>query len=159
MKLLDLRSVFLDLHDLLATFLSSKKFAELRQTDSLEVLGELQEWEWDEVTRILISSSICGRIEYDRDNGLALESETDLGLLWKDWSKPDQSDVLTLRESFNKIIHAERVRADLEVDKEKELTYYNNVVYFYGTHNGTEWRAELRIVDYVAQYFATFRYT
>ena len=156
--ILDLRSVFLDLHKLLLIFISSHEYSELCKLDGLEALDGLREWEWDEITRILISASICGRIELDREEGSVRDPETNVGFLWPDWSKPDASIVLTLRESFNKIIHARRIRADLEVDKEHEVTYYNNVVYFYGTHKGAEWRAELLIVDFVAQYFKTLRF-
>lgn len=153
----EMRSVFLDLYRLLAIFLSSKEFSEQHKYDELDVLGDLQEFEWEEATRILISSAIIGRIVDDREDQLLGKAETDVGLLWKDWSRPDDSVVLTLREAFNKIIHADRVRTDLELDEENGLSYFNNVVYFYGTYNGKEWKATLRIVDYASQYYLALR--
>ena len=85
--ILDLRSVFLDLHRLLVIFVSSNEYSELCKLDGLEILDALREWEWDEITRILISTSIHGRIELDREDGLFRKTETDVGTLWKDWSR------------------------------------------------------------------------
>ena len=141
----------LDLYRLLTMFLSSKKLAEIR-TDSLDdPIGRLQEYEEDEIQRILISTAIAGRIIYDdKETQFLQKDQTTCGELISDMSNPEKVDLLNLREACNKIIHTEKIHYDTD---EVAFNYYSNpILYFYGCHNSKKWKTTLNVVDYVVKY-------
>ncbi len=153
----DMKTVFLDLHRLLAIFLSSRSFAEIAREDIDDPLIELQEWEVDEITRILITSAVMGRILDDRGGPELDQKPTNCGELIEDLIAPGTWIPLTLREACNKIIHATKVRTDLEQDAKNRLAYFNPIMYFYGQRNGKDWKATLFIQDFVRDFYVRYK--
>lgn len=151
----NMQVVFLDLYRLLATFLASKNFAELRDEHGLDPISELQEPEMDEITRILISSAVTARIIDDRDSQYLSRKGTECGWLMEDLKDPDKKIDLSLREACNKIIHAKRIRTDLE--KENYKYYFNPLIYFYGEYKGRDWKACVDVIEYAKKYYTYLR--
>jgi hypothetical protein len=143
----------LDLHRLLTMFLSSKKLAEMRTEEAHDPIGWLQQYEEDELHRILLSTAIAARAIDDRDHKFLDNYETNCGQLISDTKHPEAVQPLNLREACNKILHAKVIHGDLdEVDWKK---YSNPILYFYGSYNGKDWKATLNVVDYVLKYVET----
>ena len=110
----------LDLHRLLTMFLSSKTLAEMRTEEAGDPIGWLQQYEEDELHRILLSTAIAARAIDDRDNNFLDEYKTTCGQLISDTRHPETVVPLSLREACNKIIHAKDIHGDLdEVDFKK----------------------------------------
>jgi hypothetical protein len=151
----DMQTVFLDLYRLLSIFLASKNFAELRSEHGLDPISELQEPEFDEITRILISSAVIARIIDDRDDNFLLENNTECGWLIEDLTNEDIKIDLSLRQACNKIIHATKIGTDLE--KENYKSYFNPFIYFYGKHGNKKWKACLDIIEYAKKYYTFLR--
>ena len=143
--------VFLDLYRLLSIFLSSKNFAMLRDEHGLDTITALQEPEFDEITRILISSAITARIIDDRNERFLSKEGSECGKLINNLNNPKEDVPLTLREACNKIIHAEKIRTDLEEENHKK--YFNPIMYFYGKYKGLEWKATLDVIQYATKYY------
>jgi len=152
----NMQVVFLDLYRLLSIFLASKNLAALRDEHGLDPISSLQEPELDEVTRILLSSAITARIVDDREKLVLSERNTECGSLVEDLTKPDVVVALGLREACNKIIHARKIRTDLEQENYKY--YLNPTLYFYGERDGKEWKASVDIVEYVKQYYINLNF-
>lgn len=142
--------IVLDLYRLITIFFASKQLAELRTESAHDPIGWLQEYEGDEITRILLSSAITARIIDDRDKHYLNRLDTTCGELVSDLDSPEETKPLTLREACNKIIHAKKIHYDLsEVDFR---SYMNPIIYFYGKQNSKEWKATLNILDYAVKY-------
>jgi hypothetical protein len=152
----DMQVVFLDLYRLLTIFLASRHLAELRTETNIDPITALQDPEMDEITRILISTAVIARIIDDRDNHFLSQQNTECGWLIKNLENPDENCDLTLREACNKIIHAKKIRTDLEVENHK--SYLNPMMYFYGTHRDIEWKACLDIVEFVKKYYENLQH-
>ncbi len=69
------------------------------------------------------------------------------GKLVTDLQDEDETQDLTVREACNKIVHAEKVRFDIEED-ESFNDYITPTLYLYGKHKGKDWKATLLIVDF-----------
>src|SRR5262249_3798866 len=109
-----------------------------------------------EVTRILVSSAVVLRMWLDQKHPqnhprTFNNSKSNCGRLFANWPKK-KSEVLTLREACNKIIHAEKVYPDIVgFPEEYDERYYQRPrVYLYGTKGRKSWRAELMIVRFVS---------
>lgn len=143
----------LELHRLLAIFLSSKSFAALCTNypgEGFDPIYKIQEVEGDEITRILLNLAITARVIDDREDRVFELVGSNCGQLQKNTEDPD-IEVLDLREACNKIIHAKKVRFDVE--KDGVQTYLNPFIYLYGEHqNGKTWRATLDIVAFSKEY-------
>lgn len=151
----DMQTVFLDLYRLLSIFLASRNFAELRNEHGLDPISELQEPEFDEITRILISSAVIARIIDDRDDHFLSKNDTECAWLIEDLTDEDTKIDLSLRDACNKIIHASKIRTDLEEENHK--SYFNPIIYFYGKRGNKEWKACLDIIDYAKKYHTYLR--
>jgi len=142
--------LILELHRLLAIFFSSPKFAELRTDLAGDTISILQQFEEEEITRILINSAITARIIDDREEGRFNFNDTKCGELIEDLSLSNKSKPLNIREACNKIIHAKKIHFD--TTDLNYNTYRNPIMYFYGDKNGVEWKTTLNIVDYAMKY-------
>ncbi len=148
-------NTIVELHRLLSTFLASKHFAELCANypgEGFDPIYKIQEVEGDEITRVLLNLAITARVIDDRENGIFVLFGADCGTLQRDLTVPDVV-ALTLREACNKIIHASKVRFDVE-----ELgaqRYFNPIIYLYGNLHGRDWRVQLNIVDFCKAYIST----
>lgn len=145
----------LELHRLLALFLASKSFAALRTNypgEGFDPIYKIQEVEEDEITRLLLNLAITARVIDDRE-GHALERlSSNCGQLNSNLENED-TEVLGLREACNKIIHAKKIRTDMEENATGQA-YFNPVIYLYGEQNGMSWKATLDIVAFSKDYFS-----
>jgi hypothetical protein len=170
---IDLEQLKLELYRLITMFLSSDKLTDMILSDirtgkvrdfGTHFMGMLEGLFYGEMSRILLYTAIQCRVfannEYQRsiplwdktcgelENTKKKDAAVGLGPLGGETSP------LTLREAFNKIIHAEAINLDLE-DAEDEGLWLpqikvNPLLYLYGrTQSGNPWRAILRIIDYV----------
>lgn len=147
-------TVILELHRLLAIFLSSRSFAELREGtgETWEPISHIQQWEDDEITRILLAVAITARVIDDREENKVFDKAGDCGTLSETGTNANPDKPLTLREACNKIIHAQKVRLDLS-ETEACQSYLNPIIYLYGQKmNGVKWKATLDIIEFAKRY-------
>lgn len=96
-------NAFLELHRLLAIIFASKSFAELRvgNGEEWEPIDHLQQFEEDEITRILLFVSIAARVIDDRNNKVLDLVARDCGTLIDTDDKGTTQIGLSLREACN----------------------------------------------------------
>lgn len=145
----------MELHRLVCIFLASREFAGLRDgpTHVLDVWDCLQEAEEDEITRILLSVAITARVIDDLADGVFDFVAEDCGTL-------EQANIkkpLSLREACNKIIHATKIRFDVEHNASGQA-YVTPYIYLYGNKNGVEWRATLDVLEFAREYVGCVRH-
>lgn len=147
----DIGRVNVDLFHLLSIFLAEKEYSTiLKELDdplwSLASLGE------PEVTRLLVSTAVVGRILSDRPHVKFTQDSNSVGTVTaKKSSKP-----LTLRNSFNKIIHAESFSLFMEDIGKEGFTYLHPDIGLTGKWQGEPWEAKLNITSYVREYHRNF---
>lgn len=152
-------TAFLELHRLLAIIFSSKSFAELRvgNGEEWEPIDHLQQFEDDEITRILLFVSITARVIDDRNNKVLDLVARVCGTLINTDDKGTTETDLSLREACNKIIHAKKVRFDVS-ETEAMQRYLNPVIYLYGERRkGQEWKAVLDVITFAKEYVSCLR--
>lgn len=145
-------NTIVELHRLLAIFLASRNFAELcvkYPGEGFDPNDRIQEVETDEITRILLNLAVTARVVDDREGKVFDLVGSDCGTLQKELPK-DESAVLEIREACNKIIHAQKVRFDVE-DLGVQR-YLNPTIYLYGFHQNKEWRAKLDVIKFCKEY-------
>lgn len=145
-------NIHLDLFRLLTIFLSQKEMANLRTGEWGDAFSELAEFEWDEVTRILLNAAVTARIIDDRDGSYLSKYPSVCGEFIPDLNDSNSTEELNLREACNKIIHAKEVHSDIEGDGQVPGNYMNPLIYFYGTQGIKEWKATLDIIKFVESY-------
>jgi hypothetical protein len=143
------------LYRLLCIFLSSKNLAAIRTGypgEGFDPIYKIQEVEEDEITRLLLNLAITARVIDDRQERIFEKASSNCGQLEnmrQDSSAPN-IEVLSLREACNKIIHATKVRFDVE--ETEGQTYLNPYIYLYGKQNKNSWKATLDIVAFSKAY-------
>ena len=144
----------LEVYRLLAIFLSSKNFADLITNypgEGFDPIFKMQEGVEDEITRILLNLAIIARVIDDRETRILGSGMYGCGEFQEKIEGATISP-LGLREACNKIIHANKIRYDVE-NVNLSTTYLNPYIYLYGTsHNGKEWKATLDVVKFSKQY-------
>jgi len=144
----------LEIYRLLTIFLASAEFAKLRKGtgETWEAILHLEQFEDDEITRILLSSAITARVVDDREGGVLSNFAGPCGSLSETLDGEAKEVPLTLREACNKIIHAKKVRFDVEKTEELQ-PYLTPTIYLYGSRsNGVEWKATLDIIAFAKEY-------
>lgn len=116
-------------------------------------LDFLREWEFAEISRIVVSLAAIIRSSLDAEPvggdyyGLALERP--VGVLTPDLlGCPEKREPLDFREACNKVIHAKSVEpksASAPQGTDPSLTGW---LVLYGDHRGKDWRADLDLRDY-----------
>lgn len=149
----------LDLYRLVCLFLADKRVAKLGP-DYYHIWNLKNEFLRSEVTRILISTAIAIRIRIDqKEKKLSKELKAPCGKLYPNLPSR-KSEPLTLREACNKIIHATKIRFDIEVPPSARYGHdvYLNApyLYLYGERNSEKWRAKLSIVEFAELAATTF---
>lgn len=148
-------TAILELYRLVAIFLASKNFAALRNGhpgEGHDPIYQLQECEEEEIARILLVLAITARVIDDRENHVYEIVGTNCGRLQRDTSRPANEE-LTLREACNKIIHAKKVRLDME-ENDNGQRYLNPFIYIYGEQGGAEWKATLNVILFAKEYIS-----
>lgn len=151
--LFNIEIIIQDLHRMMSIFLASPHLAELRTDLAGDPIAYLQQYEEDEITRILINSAITARIIDDLDKNIFEQANTICGELIENLDNPKNTVPLNLREACNKIIHAKKINYDTTEINNK--IYKNPLLYFYGNKNGIKWKASLNVFDYVIKYIET----
>jgi len=144
----------LELYRLLAIFLASKNFASIRTDysgEEFDPINYIQSVESDEITRLLLNLSITARVIDDREGNFLAGLGTNCGKLEK-VSAIKSSEILTLRDACNKIIHAGKIRFDSA--QQDGQRYLNPIVYLYGELHGKEWKATIDLIEFVKQYYS-----
>ena len=144
----------LELHRLLAIFLASRSFAKLRKGNGerWEAIDHLQQFEDDEITRILLSAAVTARVVDDREEGFFERVAGTCGVLVEEKNGAPSEIPLTLREACNKIIHAKKIRFDVDETDEGQ-PFINPTIYLYGARsNGSEWKATLDVIKFAEEY-------
>ncbi len=153
-------TTFLELHRLLAIIFASKNFAELRtgNGETWEPIEHLQQYEDDEITRILLAVSITARVIDDRNDKILDLVARDCGRLFETNEQGTTETGLSLREACNKIIHAQKIRFDVS-ETETTQTYLNPIIYLYGERRkGQEWKAVLDVISFAKEYVSCLRH-
>jgi hypothetical protein len=153
-------ATFLELHRLLAIIFASKRFAELRNGngETWEPFEHLQQYEDDEITRILLAVSITARVIDDRNEKILDLVARNCGKLIEINEKGTTEIDLSLREACNKIIHAQKIRFDIS-ETETSQRYLNPVIYLYGERRkGHEWKALLDVISFAKEYVSCLRH-
>jgi hypothetical protein len=146
-------TAILELYRLMAIFLASKSFASLRKNppgEGHDSIYDLQECEEDEITRILLMLAITARVIDDREGEVYELAGTQCGKLITDTTNPAEEN-LTLREACNKIIHARKIRFDVE-NNEEHQPYLNPYIYIYGEKGNKEWKATIDVISFARDY-------
>ena len=141
-----------ELHRLLAIFLSSRQFAGLCERDpgeGFDPIHNIQEVEQDEITRILLTLAVTARVVDDRERRVFELVGSNCGTLQKDLSA-QTIDVLDIRDACNKLIHAQTVHFDIE--KLGIQSFLNPFIYLYGIFHGKSWRAKLDVIKFCKEY-------
>lgn len=101
-----------------------------------------------ETTRLLISIAATLRVKLDDGAWIAPDSETYIGWL-SDGTELDREkgEVLTLRETCNKIIHAEHVETE-KYTADDGIEFNSPVVNLRGSRGGRPWTAEISLVEF-----------
>lgn len=140
----------LELYRLLTIFSGSERISHLRGEDDheLTVYGRiLRDFEYPEVTRIMLGIASVLRREWD-SHPAAFDSAamraTPVGSLIKDLAHPQAID-LPIRESFNKIIHANTINLDRSDTMTLFSGHLNPQVHLYGEFQRKQWRATINI--------------
>jgi len=145
-------NALLELYRLLTIFLASKDFAKLLTNypgEGYDPFYKIQAVEDDEITRLLLSLAITARVIDDREGRVFEIVGSNCGQIQHDIQKPG-IEVLDLREACNKIIHAKKVRGD--IDEINGQTYLNPFIYLYGEHSATSWKVKLDIINFAKEY-------
>lgn len=156
----NIETTFLELHRLLAIIFASKSFAELRtgNGETWEPIEHLQQYEDDEIIRILLAVSITARVIDDRNDKILDLVARDCGKLIETNEKGTIEMGLSLREACNKVIHAQKFRLDIS-ETEATQKYFNPVIYLYGErHKGQEWKAVLDVIAFAKEYVSCLRH-
>lgn len=148
-------TLLLELYRLLTIFFSSKNFAELRRgTEETrhpwDPIARLEAYEEDEITRILLAVAITARV-IDDNRASVFERSGPCGELLDDVSKTGASRPLFLREACNKIIHVRTIHFNVD-QTEVGQPYLNPIIYLYGQHRGSKWKATLDVVAFAKEY-------
>jgi hypothetical protein len=148
--------IWLDLYRLLTCFSSSKTIALQRNDIKYELLNSVlrNEFEYSEISRILINLAAIGRNNLDNGNhtfDFNLEKHSYVGDL-EDLNS-HASKKIDFRQACNKIIHCEFINWDVE---NPETLYKNDglnpIVYIYGIYNKSKWKITLNVYDFIVIY-------
>jgi hypothetical protein len=152
-----------ELYSLLTIFGASETIAaRSKDASPTTVYGYvLREYEFVEVGRILTNLSAMLRNEWNADEGgmcariASLDGiDTTVGTLTRDLARPEGTEPLLLRESFNKILHC----ATLNPDRSERPSIYsghlNPFIHLYGEHREKEWKATLDVYRWAENIYA-----
>jgi hypothetical protein len=129
-----------DAYRLLATIYASQRFPhEPIDTEDPRSLAHLaSEFEADEITHLLLTIAIAVRTTLNHETERA-------GLVCGELADASGTKPLALREACNKVIHAEKIRADVELDGSR-VVRQNPIMHLEGeAPSGERWTARLEL--------------
>ena len=134
-----------DIYRLLATIYASQFFPHdpIDTEDPRSLANLASEFEEDESTHLLLTIAIAVRTALNRETGIA---DLPCGELIGD----SGTKLLTVREACNKVIHAKKIRADVELDGHR-MVRQNPIMHLEGeTPNGKRWTARLELEPFAS---------
>jgi hypothetical protein len=133
-----------DIYRLLATIYASQHFPhdDVDTEDPRSLAHLAGEFESDESTHLLLAIAISVRTALNRDTEIGRLSCGEL-------TDGTGTTLLTVREACNKVIHAEKIRADVELDG-RRIVRQNPVMLFEGTRDGKKWTARLDLEPFAS---------
>jgi len=146
----------LDLFHLLVVFLGSKAVARAADGQTRHPFAAMaRSFERSEAARLLISVAVRVRGILDTSPSAEWElkrtaprSVGTLSVVVSDSGRRARS-ALTFREACNKIIHARHITFDSRLSGRTLHPHIGPIVYLYGDQRGQEWKATLRIPEFV----------
>lgn len=153
----DPSSFRLDLYRLISAFYTTREFARVsRVSDSHPILRLAEEFQENEITRLLISIAGTARVIQDREHHMKSMFDAPCGDLRAD-TRLRSSVPLTVREACNKVIHAARFNFDAKPlpKSERSLPYptytLNPTIHLYGHQRKVPWKARLDVEKFVSR--------
>lgn len=146
-----LNQIELDVYRLLAIFASSETLSARRadDDDQASVYGfSIREYEYAEIGRILIATAAALRNEWDAAPHRFDEREgaaVSVGQLVENVDLPAMTSELTLRESFNKIIHSNTLNLERSRGHHLFSGHLEPRLHFYGWRGDRRWKATLDV--------------
>lgn len=134
-----------DAYRLLATIYASQSFPHepIDMEDPRSLAHLASEFEADESTHLLLSIAIAVRTTLNRETELA-------DLVCGELADASGPKPLTVRDACNKVIHAEKIRADLELDGSR-VVRQNPIMHLEGeAPGGKRWVARLELERFAA---------
>jgi len=142
-----------EIYNLLTIFASSEALEKRRTSQER---GCVYSWtiecfEYTEIGRILVTLSAMLRNDWDAypyssEQNLALiGQDTSVGTLIPDLDDAATSTPLSVRESFNKILHSDKLNLDRSEGGNLTRGYLLPRVHLYGMHRGRRWKASIDI--------------
>ena len=129
----------LEVYVLAALFAASPELAAL-ESENQGLSWTRRTFEASEISRRLISLAVMLRSMLDAS---LRGCDGVVGHLLPDAAVPSRTEVLTLREACNKVIHARQIDLSPGKWEESEAPPVSGIVVLKGTHRGQEWLAEL----------------
>jgi hypothetical protein len=140
----------LEIYRLVSILEASPTLTEIEGSESdKEKLEFLRNWEFPEVSRIVISLAAIIRTSLDAHPGGDVEAlEREVGTLFSDEGNPHLKEPLRFREACNKVLHAERVVPETAASPNDTTAPLTGCLILYGRRDRKEWRAELDLKKY-----------
>ena len=143
----DHSAFWLDVYRLLTHCLASERIAAIPRPGR----RGLRSYDRSEIFRLLINLASCYRVKYDDGSWVHvsyLQGEHEgVGRLHPDETRSEDQR-LEFRDACNKIIHANRLHFDGDVNEATGIEYINPKIYLYGEKSGKAWRATLDVVEF-----------
>jgi hypothetical protein len=134
-----------DIYRLLATIYASQFFPHdpIDTEDPRSLANLASEFEEDESTHLLLTIAIAVRTALNRETKIA-------SLPCGELTEVSGTKPLTVREACNKVIHAKKIRADVELDG-RRIVRQNPIMHLEGeTPGGKWWTARLELEPFAA---------
>lgn len=139
----------LEIYRLITILSSSPALAEVDESKSEKRKVEyLRQWEFPEVSRIVVSLAAIVRSSLDADPFQSEALERPVGTLFPDRSDLQRQEPLRFREACNKILHADHVDPETTATTKGTAEPLTGRLVLYGRLHNKEWRAELELRDY-----------
>ena len=146
--------LFLDLYRLVTLFMASRELARAAGTNEYHpfaFLGELHDR--SEAARLLVNIAVRARASLDTDPDQTWRKQRgtprQVGTLKTASEGRWKNSALSFRDACNKIIHAHSITFDRRRGAGTIHPHIASVVYLHGDHNGREWKAALKVIDFV----------
>jgi hypothetical protein len=142
-----------EIYRLLTIFASSEALEKRRKSQDGRCVysWSIECFEYTEIGRILVTLSAMLRNDWDaypwrsEQNLTTIGQDTSVGFLIPDLDDAATSTPLAVRESFNKILHSEKLHLDRSEGGDLTRGYLLPRVHLYGMHHGRRWKASIDI--------------
>jgi hypothetical protein len=151
-------NVLLDIYRLLTIFMAAETISELEVPQSYgnDPLQQFDDFQSDEITRILLTVAVTVRVIDDREARLFDFLSLDCGSLTPDVENPGKAIALTIHEACNKILHARQIDFD-RIPAVNGRSFLQSKIRLTGDYRGRAWHASLDVVRFCRECAAILR--